>query len=84
VRFGKPHQFGLEAGSKPELMIALAMLDTPRALLICNGYKDREHRNGDVSHSTRGRRRLLIEQIKVELVITASRQLGIQPILGVR
>ena len=41
VKFGKPHQFGLEAGSKPELMIALAMLDTPGALLTCNGYKDR-------------------------------------------
>ncbi|HEY9825003.1 MAG TPA: arginine decarboxylase, partial [Stenomitos sp.] len=43
VRFGKAHQFGIEAGSKPELMIALAMLDTPGALLICNGYKDREY-----------------------------------------
>ena len=43
VRFGKPHQFGLEAGSKPELMIALALLDTPEALLICNGYKDEEY-----------------------------------------
>ncbi|MFM9156743.1 MAG: arginine decarboxylase, partial [Dolichospermum sp.] len=43
VRFGKPHQFGLEAGSKPELMIALALLDTPGALLICNGYKDQEY-----------------------------------------
>ena len=43
VRFGEPHQFGLEAGSKPELMIALASLKTPGALLICNGYKDREY-----------------------------------------
>jgi len=43
VRFGKPHQFGLEAGSKPELMIALAMLDNPERSLICNGYKDREY-----------------------------------------
>ena len=42
VRFGKPYQFGLEAGSKPELLIALATLDTPGALLICNGYKDRD------------------------------------------
>ena len=50
VRFGKPHQFGLEAGSKPELMIALALLDTPGAPLICNGYKDREYiENGYVS-----------------------------------
>ena len=38
-RFG----IGLEAGSKPELLIALALLDTPDALIICNGYKDREY-----------------------------------------
>jgi len=41
VRFGAPDTWGLEAGSKPELLIALALLDTPGALIICNGYKDR-------------------------------------------
>jgi arginine decarboxylase len=43
VRFGQSYQFGLEAGSKPELMIALATLKTRNSLLICNGYKDREY-----------------------------------------
>jgi arginine decarboxylase len=36
VKFGRPYQFGLEAGSKPELMIAIAMLENPGSLLICN------------------------------------------------
>ncbi|MEM8550593.1 MAG: arginine decarboxylase, partial [Verrucomicrobiota bacterium] len=40
---GQPWQFGLEAGSKPELLIALAMLQTQGALLICNGYKDQDY-----------------------------------------
>jgi arginine decarboxylase len=47
VHFGKPYQFGLEAGSKPELIIALAALEPSiingkptEPLLICNGYKD--------------------------------------------
>ncbi len=86
VRFGKPHQFGLEAGSKPELMIALAMLDTPGALLICNGYKDREYIETAMLTTRLGQTPIIvIEQIEeVELVITASRQLGIQPILGIR
>lgn len=86
VRFGKPHQFGLEAGSKPELMIALAMLDTPGALLICNGYKDREYIETGMLTTRLGQTPIIvIEQIEeVELVITASRQLGIQPILGIR
>ena len=86
VRFGKPHQFGLEAGSKPELMIALASLDTPGALLICNGYKDREYVETAMLAQRLGQTPIIVlEQIEeVDLVINASHQLGIQPILGVR
>jgi arginine decarboxylase len=86
VRFGKPHQFGLEAGSKPELMIALSMLDTPGALVICNGYKDREY----VETATLAQRLghtpiVVIEQIEeVDLAIEASQKLGLKPILGIR
>jgi len=40
VRFGSPYHHGLEAGSKPELLAVLAMLDDAEALIICNGYKD--------------------------------------------
>ena len=46
VEFGRCHGFGLEVGSKAELVMAVSMLGgehehTP--LLICNGYKDREY-----------------------------------------
>ena len=86
VKFGKPYQFGLEAGSKPELMIALAMLDTPGALLICNGYKDREYIETAMLAQRLGQTPMIVlEQIEeVQLVIDASRALGIQPFLGVR
>ncbi len=86
VRFGKPHQFGLEAGSKPELMIALAMLDTPSALLICNGYKDREYVETAMLARRLGHTPIIVlEQVEeVELVIEASRHLQVQPILGIR
>ena len=40
VESGRRWHFGLEAGSKAELLIALSLLDDPEALLICNGYKD--------------------------------------------
>ncbi|MEC7640741.1 MAG: arginine decarboxylase, partial [Nitrospinota bacterium] len=40
VKFGRPYNIGLEAGSKPELHAILAIMDNPEALLICNGYKD--------------------------------------------
>ncbi len=86
VRFGKPHQFGLEAGSKPELLIALALLDTPGALIVCNGYKDREYIETAMLAQRLGQLPLIVlEQIEeVQVAIEASRQLGIKPILGVR
>jgi arginine decarboxylase len=86
VAFGKPHQFGLEAGSKPELMIALAMLDTPGALIICNGYKDREYIETAMLAQRLGQTPIIVlEQTEeVDLVINAAKSLGIQPIVGVR
>lgn len=86
VRFGQPHQFGLEAGSKPELLIAIATLNTPGALLICNGYKDTEYIEMAMLAQRLGHQAIIvIEQLEeVALVIAASRRLQIQPILGVR
>ncbi len=43
VAAGKDYNFGLEAGSKPELMIALAMHEGAQRLIICNGYKDHDY-----------------------------------------
>ena len=37
---GAPFHFGIEAGSKPELLAALAIHNDPESLIICNGYKD--------------------------------------------
>ncbi len=86
VKFGKPHQFGLEAGSKPELMIALALLDTPGALLICNGYKDQEYIETAMLAQRLGQKPIIVlEQLEeVDVVIKVSQQLGIDPIVGIR
>ncbi|HEY9596090.1 MAG TPA: biosynthetic arginine decarboxylase, partial [Cyanophyceae cyanobacterium] len=86
VRFGQQYQFGLEAGSKPELMIALAILKTPGSLLICNGYKDREYIETALLAQRIGHNPVIVlEQLEeVQLVIDAARRLGIEPVLGVR
>jgi arginine decarboxylase len=86
VKFGKPFQFGLEAGSKPELMIALATLDTPGSLIICNGYKDKEYIETAILAQRLGQTPIIVlEQIEeVELAIEACRSLGIEPNLGIR
>jgi arginine decarboxylase len=86
VQFGKPYKFGLEAGSKPELLIALALLKTPEALLVCNGYKDREYIETAILAQRLGHRSIIVmeQPEEVNLVIEASQKLGIQPIVGVR
>ncbi|HAN45769.1 MAG TPA: arginine decarboxylase [Cyanobacteria bacterium UBA8156] len=86
VEYGKPYQFGLEAGSKPELLIALSLLRTPGALLICNGYKDAEFIETALLSRRLGQNPIIvIEQLEeVALVIAAARKLGIAPVVGVR
>jgi arginine decarboxylase len=86
VKFGKPYQFGLEAGSKAELTIAIAMLDNPGALLICNGYKDREYiETAMLAQKLDQTPIIVLEQIEeVEIAIAAAKALGIKPNLGVR
>lgn len=94
VRYGKPHQFGLEAGSKPELMIALAALNPEfdslehdsMPLLICNGYKDREYIETALLSTQLGYKPIIvIEQLsELKIAIDLSRKIGIKPILGVR
>ncbi len=81
---------GLEAGSKPELMIVLAQASSaPRAeamTIVCNGYKDREYiRLALIGRQLGHRVFIVIEKLsELELVIEASRELGIVPLLGMR
>ena len=86
VRFGAVHRFGLEAGSKPELMIALATLDTPGSLLICNGYKDQDYVETAMLAQRLGHQPIIVMEQPAELglVLDASQRLGIRPIVGVR
>ncbi len=83
---GRRWHFGLEAGSKAELLIALALVEDPEALLICNGYKDRRYIETAILARRLGRQPVVvIEQAdEVERMISASRELGAAPLIGVR
>lgn len=86
VKYGASYQYGLEAGSKPELLIALATLKTPGALVICNGYKDSEYIETALLAQRLGQTAVVvIEKLnEVQLVIAAAKKLGIKPVVGVR
>jgi arginine decarboxylase len=83
---GAPFDYGLECGSKPELMIALAMHKNPKSLIICNGYKDDEF----IKLALHGRRLgkeifLVVEQLsEVPRIIQISKTLGVRPLIGFR
>ena len=86
VSCGRRWNFGLEAGSKAELLIALSLLDAPEALLICNGYKDRLYIETAILARRLGRRPVVVieQPDEVDRIIEASRSLGAAPYIGVR
>ena len=77
--------FGLEAGSKPELMAVLA-LAKPGSVVICNGYKDREYVRLALIGRKLGLEIYIVIEKPSELahVIEEARALGVEPLLGVR
>src|SRR5512136_692641 len=83
---GKPYDFGLEVGSKPELFAGLALQNQLGSLIICNGYKDPEFIKMALLGIKLGKKVILvIEKIEeVRQVIALSRQLGVEPVLGFR
>jgi len=79
------HGFGLEAGSKPELMAVLAMA-RPGSIVICNGYKDREYvRLALIGKKLGLRVHIVIEKLsELEHVFSEAKALDVEPLLGVR
>jgi len=86
VESGRPWRFGLEAGSKPELLIALAAMDDEDGFIICNGYKDLAYlETALVAQGFDNTVVIVLERIEeLELAFRASESLGIRPSLGVR
>jgi arginine decarboxylase len=86
VAFGESVDLGLEVGSKPELLVALALLENPDALLICNGYKDRAYMETALLAQRLGRHPVIVldRPTELELLIKVAHELGIRPHIGVR
>ena len=85
LQFGRPFQFGLEAGSKPELLavVALASNETP---IICNGFKDPEFIEMAMLAHKIGRRIIPVVEKYTELglILEYARKVGVRPMIGMR
>jgi arginine decarboxylase len=86
AEFGKKYHYGLEAGSKPELIAALAHMHDPEAYLVCNGYKDEEFIDLALHAQKMGLRVMLVLEMpsELDLILERSRKIGVLPNLGVR
>src|SRR2546425_9661315 len=86
VDAGEQFHFGLEAGSKPELVAALAMHKDPESLVICNGYKDKAF----IRIALLGRKLgklvvIVVEKLEeLEQTIKAAKEVGLEPVIGIR
>jgi arginine decarboxylase len=86
VDAGEAFHFGLEAGSKPELVAALAMHKGAESLVICNGYKDPAF----IRIALLGRKLdkqviIVVEKLEeLEQTIRTSKEVGVEPLIGIR
>jgi arginine decarboxylase len=85
LNFGAQYGFGLEAGSKPELLAvaALATNDTP---IICNGFKDFEFIEMAMLAQKMGRRIIPVVEkyTELELILEYAEKVGVRPNIGMR
>jgi arginine decarboxylase len=86
TRYGRKYHYGLEAGSKPELIAALAYMHDPQAYIVCNGYKDEEFIDLALNAQKMGLQVILVLEMpsELELILERSRRMGVRPTLGVR
>jgi arginine decarboxylase len=84
--FGKPYRFGLEAGSKPELLAVLALTNGHPTPIICNGFKDDEFIRMTMLARKIGKPIIpVVEKFtEVEAIVKHADELGIRPAIGVR
>ncbi|MBR2979062.1 MAG: biosynthetic arginine decarboxylase [Myxococcaceae bacterium] len=86
VNTGRQYHYGLEAGSKPELLAVMAMLDDDAALIVCNGYKDEEFIETALLANKLGRNVIIVVEkfSELKLIASVSKRLGIRPRIGMR
>ena len=86
VRSSKNHPFGLEVGSKPELLIALSLISNKKSLIICNGFKDKPYIEMALMFQKSGRNVfIVIERMKeLSMVLETAKKLKVKPQIGFR
>lgn len=85
IAHGRQYGFGVEAGSKPELLAVVAMTD-PEMPIICNGFKDDEFIHMALLAQRMGRTVIpVVEKVsELDLILKHAEMLGVRPTIGMR
>ena len=85
LEFGRPYSFGLEAGSKPELMAVMALADNETPI-ICNGFKDDEYIEMAMLAHKLGRKIIPVVEkyTELHLIVHYAKKVGVRPTMGIR
>jgi arginine decarboxylase len=83
---GKPFNYGLEVGSKPEMFAGLAIHNDPEALLVCNGYKDTSFIRMALLGRKLGKKVILIAEklSEVRTITRIAAEMNVEPWIGMR
>lgn len=83
---GRGFNYGLEAGSKPELFAAIAIHDNPNSLIICNGYKDSQFIRLAMLGIKLGKKVILVAEKLEEVfsIVTIAKSMKVTPMIGIR
>jgi arginine decarboxylase len=86
VAFGRGFHYGLECGSKAELIAALAYNTDPESYVVCNGYKDEEFIDLALYALKMGLQTILVIEMpsEVQLIVERAKKMGVRPRLGIR
>jgi arginine decarboxylase len=86
VACGRPYHHGLEAGSKAELIAALAFMNDPDAYVVCNGYKDEEFLDLALRALKMGIQTIIVLEManEISLVLERAKRMGVKPRIGIR
>lgn len=86
VDAGEPYNYGLEAGSKPELMAVMAYNENPEALTVLNGYKDEDYLTLALLGRRLGRKMIVVVEkfSELEMLVSLAQKLNIEPMIGLR
>jgi arginine decarboxylase len=83
---GRPFNYGLEVGSKPEMFAGLAMHSDPESLIVCNGYKDTTFIRMAMLGRKLGKKVILIAEklSEIRAITRIAAEMNVEPWIGMR